>query len=254
MHKFYLFLECTNSSYTVQLVDSLKTFIIPGTANRTVRLHAMFILGLFAIKVVNDDPSLLTLEEEDVDLLIQTSSTVLPFSTIQKLKFISKVCTVKVNHKYLASESLIQFVSSVFSSEDEVTAEQEVAAAILSDLFITDENCSENGFATDNAMQPMELIISALLNDIILHVQEAKDSGSSEEERGLRICLALQQVQTALSSDSTTSVAITISSVPYAVNVFCIYLKLHLEHIGNITCTVWLLCDMKYYPFLLQET
>lgn len=246
MHKFYLFLECTDQFNQVlstsKLVDTLKTFIIAGAASRTVRLLAMFILSLYTL---NDDPHLLSLEEEDIELLIQMSPTALPFSTLQKLKFICAMCGFEVNKGYLTSENVIQFVSSVFSSE-EVTTEQEVATVILSSLFTTDEICSGSEFAIDKAMQPMEVVTSSVLNDIALHVQEAKDNGSSDEERGLRICLALQQMQTAISSDSTTSVAKAVSSVPYAVNVLCIYLKLHLDHIGNCTVCVW--CSLVPRP------
>ena len=167
------------------------------------------------------------IKKSDIELLTGEAIGTISFTMMQKLKFVSKMCINMKNRELLTDETLVQMVCSVYT-DDSLTAEHELASTILTYLcsdtsqniiFIEEEN---------TASVLIEDILSSLLNDLAIHVEESLQN-CSDEERGLRICASLQHLSSNMLSDEGLE---SVSNYPCAVNVFCIYLKMHIEHLG----------------------
>jgi len=233
-YKFYLFLESIGSLPAINIAtDTLEALLSLQEDNNVFHYIILFIVSLFIVEGCNaSDNDLYTLKESDLKLLTGEADGPVKFSLLQKLKFINTMCTNAKNLVILSSESVLQLVCSAYSLPDEESVkEQELASVILSCLYSDESQAivideSSSGLAID------EDVISSLLNDVALHVEESEKSGCSDEERGIRICLTLQYMLTSLITDKSLEAMKAVAFYPCAVNVLCIYLKLHLQHIS----------------------
>lgn len=226
LYKLYTFLELIDcSNVTINFA-----FII-NEERKIIRIYGLFVASLLTKE--ENVFQLLNMNEDDVTLITSDSQDLL-FSKLQVLKFLNSISSIDSNMGLIATENVLQFITSVFESQDTI-AEQELAGVILSRVFASnldlnvmpmDENCDSE------IISSVGKLMSTAINDIALHAQEAMDS-FSDEERGVRICLTLQEILAAISSEDNSSVITDIATVPLAVNVLCLYMKLHLEHIGK---------------------
>jgi len=223
-------LESIESLPAINLLnDSLETLLALHEDNNIFHYIILFIISLFIVEESNfSDNEIYTLKESDLQLLTLDADGPVRFSLLQKLKFIHTMCSSSKNREALSSESVLHMVCYAYSlPEDKSVKEQELASAILTYLC-SDESQTIVMDDSDNGLAIDEDVISSLLNDVALHVQESEKSSCSDEERGIRICLTLQYM---LGSINNLEVMKAVAFYPCAVNVLCIYLKLHLQHI-----------------------
>ena len=227
----YTFLESIEPSLLSAnlIIESLKPLFF--TEEYAIfHLIVLFIISLLICEENNDDIfEVFTLKQCDIEPLTSEVIGTLSFTMIQKLNFISKMCINTKNKELLTDENLVQMICSVYGDE-KLTAEHELASAILACLYM--DALQDITLKQEDNVDPgsTEDILSILLNDIAVHVEESLQ-GFSDEERGLRICVSLQHLLTNQLSDEGLE---SISSYPCAVNVFCIYLKLHIRHLGKL--------------------
>ena len=224
---FYLFVESIKSPPLAQsIIETLKPLFFNEECGDFCLL-TLFIISLFICEENGVDiAEVFTLKKADVDLLVGETIGSVSFTMLQKLRFVNKMCISTKNRELLTDENLMQMVCSVYADEKSTT-EQELASAILTCLY-TDAQ-EDATFIEEDDTDP-EDILSLLLNDIAVHVEDSLQN-CSDEERGLRICVSLQHLLTNLSSIEGLQ---CISNYPRAVNVFCIYLKLHIQHLGKL--------------------
>ena len=223
---FYLFLESIESLPSVHLIiESLK----PVFFNKEYEMFHFLTLFIVSLFICEENSSniaeVFTITKSDIELLTSEATDAISFTLKQKLKFVSKMCTNKKNQELLTDETLVQMVCSVYTDEN-LTVEHELASTILTYLY---SDASQNIIVVEEDSAASEDILSSLLNDLAIHVEESMQN-CSDEERGLRICTSLQNLLTNMLSDEEIE---SISNYPCAVNVFCIYLKLHIEHLGT---------------------
>lgn len=232
--KLYQFLELIDCSEVTAIVNFAKHFI-NNEEREVIRILCLFVISLFTEEIMRNDFQLLNLNKNDVSLVI-SGSLKLPFSKLQSLKFFISMSFIESNLSLISAENVLQFITSVYGSDDMI-AEQELSSVILSRVFAgsTDLRVPSSDEKNCNEIVPnIEKLISTVVDEIALHAQEAKDTFTSDEDRGLRICLILQEILAALSSENSLSVLNTIAMVPFAVNVFCLFMKLHLDHRGKL--------------------
>ena len=234
LYKFYLFLELIDCT-KITVSTSIAKIFFYNEEREIVRRYFLFVASLLTSEqaMAKDVP----LTSNDVTVIVSDSHD-LPFSKLQRLKFFRSMSMIECNRSLITAEDALKYITSVYESEDMV-AEQEIASEILSCVFaesIESIDLSSSSRDEGNAAKitlNIEELVSAVMDDIALHAQEARDFSISDSDRGIRICLRLQEILTAISSDDSTSVVNSISAVPYAINVFCLFMKLHLEHIGK---------------------
>ena len=227
---FYLFLESCESLPPAHLIiKSLKPLFF-NEEQVILYLLVLFIISLFICEENNADiAELFVLRQCDIELLTGEVIGSTSFTMLQKLKFISKMCINAKNQELLTDVNLIQMICSVYGDE-KLTAEHELASGILAclysdasqDIVIEEEEITDPSSTED--------ILALLLNDLAVHVEDSLQ-GCSNEERGVRICISLQHLLANLLIDEGLQ---SICSYPCAVNVFCIYLKLHIRHLGKL--------------------
>lgn len=227
---FYLFLESIESLPLAQLiVESLKHLFFSEEYG-VCHLLMLFIISLFiSDKNGIDIDDACTLKKSDIELLTGEVTGTISFTMLQKLKFISKMSYSTKNQELLTDESLMQMICSVYVNE-KLVIEQELASTILTCLYADapkDITILEEG---DTDPSSFEEILSLLLNDLAVHVEDSLQN-CSDEERGLRICASIQYLLTNLSTKEGLQ---SIFDYPCAVNVFCIYLKMHIQHLGKL--------------------
>ena len=227
---FYLFLEnCKSLPSAHLIIKSLKPLFF-NEEHVIFHLLVLFIISLFICEENSADiAELFALKQCDIELLTGEAIGSTSFTMIQKLKFISKMCINAKNQELLTDENLIQMVCSIYGDE-KLTAEHELASGILAclysdasqDIVVEEEDITDPSSTED--------ILALLLNDLAVHVEDSLQ-GCSNEERGVRICVSLQHLLANLLTDEGLQ---SICSYPCAVNVFCIYLKLHIRHLGKL--------------------
>lgn len=233
----YLFLESNEPFPTNDSIIQILKITDENVGK--IRILILFIHSLLISKSSISFSNACVLQEMDIEMLISDEDSLHPFSLIQKLQFIRRVLHIEDNKSLLKTEPILQLVCSAFALDSDVNNEQarknveQLASEILTSLCDDDDPVEESSDHNPVAALEMSSIadtIPALLDDMANHVQEATE-GYSSEDRGLRICSSLQYILENLSRLSESVIAI-ISSYPYTVNVFCIYLKLHLDHVG----------------------
>ena len=237
LYKLYLFLESNESllanvDHPANSVLKITDEMIPE-----IRVLILFICSLFTSNTsscVEAQPKICIIQEKDIEMIVSDdSSMIYHFSLLQKLKFIDKLSLDERNHGLLKGESVLQLIFLAFtSSENELTSECSIATKVLTALFNDEQNADDESAVSVGIS--ISDTISTLLDDIARHVQEA-EGGCSDDDRGLRICSSLQYIVESLqmsNEENESSIIETISSYPFAVNVFCIYLKLHMDHLG----------------------
>ena len=233
-YKLYAFLESIGSLPVMESVaEPLEVLLSLQQDNVSLHYIILFTISLFVTEM-NNANDLCILKESDLKLLTgEDDDGPAVFSLLQKLKFVRAMCTNVKNHEVLSSESVLQLVCSIFSLPDEESVnEQKLASAILASLF-TDESQIVTIDESDTNFTVDEDVISSLLNDVALHVEDSEKRACSDEERGIRICLTLQYMLSSIMSDKNLEVLKAVSFYPCAVNVLCIYLKLHLQHLSK---------------------
>ena len=233
-YKFYLFLESIGSLPAINIAtDTLKALLSLQEDNNVFHYIILFIVSLFIVEGCNaSDNDLCTLKESDLELLTGEVDGPVKFSLLQKLKFIYTVCTNAKNREILSSESVLQLVCSAYSLPDEESVKEQDLASVILSCLCSDESQAIVVDESSGDLAIDEDVISSLLNDVALHVEESKNNCCSDEERGIRICLTLRYMLTSIISDKSLEAVKAVAFYPCAVNVLCIYLKLHMQHIS----------------------